>query len=65
VDWFTIDMTDRQSIIQEHDRTGTRRRMRIVQWVMPTGLYTPPPLVDTGVETMPADEVPAEVLTFC
>ena len=41
-DWYTIDFTGPECVYQEHQRTGVRRPLRALQWVLPTGMYPPP-----------------------
>ena len=50
-EWYTIDLKSSEQIYQLHRRTGVRRRLRIVQWVLPTGMYRPhfPPPVSNYV----------------
>jgi hypothetical protein len=40
-DWYTISFKDRTRVFQTHNRTGTQRPLRAVQWVTPTGTYVP------------------------
>ena len=38
-EWYTISFRAITHVCQTHNRTGTVRRMRAVQWVTPTGTY--------------------------
>ena len=59
-DWYTIDFTGPEDVYQMHQRTGVRRSLRALQWVMPTGMYPPPDRRGTYPE--PEVRLPAHLM---